>query len=129
VISLSHIQHIFVARCPVDMRKQANGLARVVETHLGRDPLSGDVFIFGNRQGSILKILMWDLSGYWVASKRLEQGRFGFGKRRGNRDAQGCLAVSVAEAMNIIEGIDVHKAAYSQHYGYNPLTKESNKNQ
>lgn len=120
MISLSHMQHIFVARTPVDMRKQAYGLAAVVESCLGRDPLSGEVFIFGNRQGTILKILMWDISGFWVACKRLEQGRFAFGALRGAAGAKGAHCVSVAEALNIIEGIQVHRATYAQHYAYDP---------
>jgi len=123
MISLSHIQRIYLARTPVDMRKQAYGLAQVVESCLQRDPLSGDVFLFGNRQGTIIKILMWDVSGYWVASKRLEQGRFGFGNKRGAVGAKGALNLSVAEAMNIIEGVQVQRAVYAQHYGYFPLDK------
>ena len=120
MISLSHIQRIFIARCPVDMRKQASGLAHVITSSLGQDPLSGDVFMFLNRHRTIVKILMWDISGYWVAAKRLEQGRFAY--ELGRADSQGSEALSVAEAMNILEGIHVHRATYKQHYGYDPLT-------
>jgi len=121
MISLSHIQRIFLARAAVDMRKQANGLAHVVTAQLDLDPLSGDVFLFLNRHRSIIKILMWDVSGYWVASKRLELGRFGH--RVSATDAKGCVVLSVAEAMNIIEGINVHRATYAQHYGSLPIEK------
>mgnify|MGYP001053223469 CR=1 FL=1 len=116
MISLTHVQRIFFARTPADMRKQAYGLAALVESHLEKDPLSGDVFVFVNRHATILKILMWDVSGYWVAGKRLEQGRYAVRGKLAQMDAKGCHAVSVAEIMNIIEGIDVRQARYHNHY-------------
>jgi len=116
VISLSHVQRLFFARSPADMRKQANGLAAMVESHLEKDPMSGDVYVFVNRGATIVKILMWDVSGYWVAGKRLEKGRFAVRGKLAQDGALGCHAVSVAEVMNILEGIDVRQARYSNHY-------------
>ena len=87
MISLSHVQRVFFARSPADMRKQAYGLASLVESLLNKDPLSGDVFVFTNRQANLVKILMWDVSGYWVASKRLEQGRYAGRGRLGVKGA------------------------------------------
>lgn len=116
MISLTHVQRLFLARSPADMRKQANGLAALVESQLGKDPMSGDVFIFVNKGGTMVKILMWDVSGYWVACKRLEAGRFAVRGRLASPGARGCHAVSVAEVMNILEGIDVRQARYLNHY-------------
>lgn len=116
MISLTHVQRIFFARSPADMRKQANGLAALVETLCERDPMSGDVFVFVNRGSTIVKILMWDVSGYWVASKRLELGRFAVRGKVGQAGSKGCHPVSVAEVMNILEGIDVRQANYINHY-------------
>jgi hypothetical protein len=63
-----------------------------------------------------VKILMWDVSGYWVACKRLEHGRFAVRGKRGPDDAKGCYLMSVAEVMNMLEGIDVRHARYLNHY-------------
>lgn len=124
MISLSHVQRLFFARTPADMRKQAYGLATLVESHLGKDPLSGAVFLFVNKRATMVKILMWDVSGYWVASKRLEQGRFAVRGKTGAPGAKGCHLISVAEAMNILEGIDVRHARYLNHYEAQPSRLE-----
>lgn len=117
MLSISHHQRIFLARAITDMRKGADGLAALVVDLLHRDPLSGDAFIFVNRRRSMVKVLMWDLTGYWVASKRLERGTFAV---RGHVShlvtAQGSVPLSHAELLNVLEGIDVRQAAYHQHY-------------
>jgi len=61
---------------PVDMRKGFDGLTAVVEQKLGRDPLSGELFLFVSRDLVRAKVLYWDGTGLCVFAKRLEQGRF-----------------------------------------------------
>ena len=69
------------------------------------------------RRRNMVKILLWDVSGYWVAAKRLERGTYAVRGRLGStREAHGSHALSVAEIMNVLEGIDVRQAAYHQHY-------------
>lgn len=52
------------------------GLSALVRDHLQLNPLSGHLFLFRNRRGDRVKILLWDQSGFWVLYKRLEQGTF-----------------------------------------------------
>ncbi len=61
---------------PVDMRKGFDGLMAVVEQKLGRNPLSGELFLFVSRNLIRAKVLYWDGTGLCVFAKRLEQGRF-----------------------------------------------------
>lgn len=61
---------------PVDMRKGFDGLSALVREHLGRDPLSGDVFLFVSRNRIRAKVLHWDGTGLCIYAKRLETGRF-----------------------------------------------------
>jgi transposase len=117
MLSLSHCQRIFLARAPTDMRKGANGLSAVVRERLGKDPLGGDAFVFVSRRRNYIKILVWDVSGFWVASKRLERGTYAVGNRLGRRASRAAQQLSVAELMNILEGIDVHHAVYHRHEG------------
>lgn len=67
---------VFAFGGPIDMRKGFDGLAAVVTQNLGRDPLSGDVFLFVNRTRKRAKVLLWDGTGLCIYAKRLEQGRF-----------------------------------------------------
>jgi len=58
------------------MRKSFEGLYGLVRDTMGKDPLSGHLFLFANKTRTRLKILFWDGSGLWVCAKRLEKGRF-----------------------------------------------------
>jgi transposase len=61
---------------PIDFRKQIDGLVILVADKLERDPTSGQLFIFRNRQANKLKFLWWDKNGFWLCYRRLEKGRF-----------------------------------------------------
>ena len=61
---------------PVDMRKSFDGLYALTRQQLGKDPLSGDLFVFLSRRAIQVKILYFDRSGFCVWSKRLEAGTF-----------------------------------------------------
>jgi transposase len=61
---------------PTDLRKGYNGLYGLVKQELGRDPLSGDLFLFLNRRRDSCKVLLWDGTGLCIFMKRLERGRF-----------------------------------------------------
>lgn len=125
MLSLSHAQRIYLARAITDMRKGAVSLAALVRERLDKDPLSGDAFVFVGRRRNLLKVLLWDVSGFWLASKRLEQGTFAVRGRLGEKDALGSHALSLAEWMNILEGIDVRQAAYHQHYSSTKSTENT----
>lgn len=74
--SVSPATRIYLARGATDLRKSYNGLYASVTQSLGRDPLSGHLFVFCNRRRNRLKIFYWDGSGFWVCGKRLERGRY-----------------------------------------------------
>jgi transposase len=67
---------ILVAVEPADLRRGIDGLARLCQETLQQDPFAGVVFVFRNRKGTALKVLMYDGQGFWVCHKRLSQGRF-----------------------------------------------------
>src|SRR5258707_14046745 len=58
------------------MRKSFDTLAALVQTHLGQDALSGDLFVFRSRRGDRIKLLWWGEDGYGIWLKRLEAGSF-----------------------------------------------------
>jgi len=67
---------ILVAVEPADFRRGIDGLARLCREALQQDPFTGAVFVFRNRRGTALKVLMYDGQGFWLCHKRLSQGRF-----------------------------------------------------
>ena len=67
---------IYVAAGGTDMRKHFDGLYGLVRDHLGCSPESGHVFIFTNARRNRLKLVVYDGSGLWVCSKRLDKGCF-----------------------------------------------------
>lgn len=58
------------------MRKGFDSLSGIVGDALGKDPLSGDVFIFFNRRKTQVKMLLWERDGYSIYYKRLERGSY-----------------------------------------------------
>lgn len=76
MIQITPHVRILVATQAVDFRKGIDGLARVCKEWLETDPFSGTMFIFRNRRGCSLKVLMYDGQGFWLCQKRLSQGRF-----------------------------------------------------
>lgn len=69
-------QRYFLFTGVTDMRKGFDGLCALVSGSMGRDVLSGDVFIFVNRTRNRMKLLVWDRTGFVVCCKRLEEGTF-----------------------------------------------------
>ena len=67
---------ILVAAEPADFRKGIDGLVRLCKDALGQDPFAGTVFVFRNRRGTAIKVLVYDGQGFWLCHKRLSEGRF-----------------------------------------------------
>jgi len=73
-LSSSHRYHFYRGVC--DMRKSFNGLSGLVRNELGRDPASGEVFVFLNRRRTHIKLLHWEAGGFVLYYKRLKKGTF-----------------------------------------------------
>jgi transposase len=67
---------IFVRPGATDMRKHINGLAAIAESTMKQSPLTGNLFLFSNRQKTVLKVVYWDRNGFCLWMKRLEKDRF-----------------------------------------------------
>lgn len=59
-----------------DMRKNIDGLAAIAQYTIKQDPMGQHIFVFCNKPKDKIKILFWDLNGFWLFYKRLEKGRF-----------------------------------------------------
>jgi transposase len=67
MLSLSPSCRYFIYRQHADMRKGFDSLSGLVRDGLGKDPLSGDVFIFFNRRRTQVNSIYY---------KRLERGSY-----------------------------------------------------
>jgi transposase len=76
VIQITPQMRILVAIEAVDGRKGIDSLARLCQERLQADPFSGHLFFFRSRRGTSIRILVYDGQGFWLAQKRLSQGRF-----------------------------------------------------
>jgi len=76
MLSLAPSIRYFLYQHQADMRKGFDSLSGLVRDGLGKDPLSGDVFIFFNRRRTHVKLLLWERDGYSIYHKRLEKGSY-----------------------------------------------------
>lgn len=86
---------------PVDMRKGFDGLSALVVQKLGRDPLSGELFLFVSRNRIRAKVLHWDGTGLCVYAKRLERGRFA---RLWEEETESTVRLTLSELQLFLEG-------------------------
>jgi hypothetical protein len=76
MLQITPQMRVLVAVEPVDFRRGIDGLAQQCRTVLQSDPFSGWVFVFRNRRGTAVKVLVYDGQGFWLCHKRLSTGRF-----------------------------------------------------
>lgn len=76
MIQITPQMRILLAVEPIDFRNGIDGLAHLCREILAADPFSGTVFVFRNRRGTALKVLIYDGQGMWLCQKRLSEGRF-----------------------------------------------------
>jgi len=67
---------VYIACGATDLRKSFHGLAAIVKLKFDLDPYSRCMFAFCNRNRTLMKILRWDGSGFWLLMKRIDKGNF-----------------------------------------------------
>ena len=76
MIQLSRQTPILLATQAADFRKGIDGLAAICRLELKKDPRNGTYFVFINRSRTMIRVLVYDGSGFWLMTKRLSKGRF-----------------------------------------------------
>lgn len=75
MIQVTPQMRVLVAVDAIDFRKGIDGIAQVCRASLASDPFSGTVFVFRNRRGTAVKLLVYDGRGFWLCHMRLSAGR------------------------------------------------------
>lgn len=93
------------------MRKGIDSLCGLVRNELGKDPMSGELFIFFCRSRRRIKILLWDDDGYALYQKRLERGTYEM------PDGTARHQVITAEQLTLLlSGVNLKKLTYRPRY-------------
>jgi transposase len=113
MLGFTAAQRYYLSRQVADMRKSYNGLSGLVRQGLGRDPLSGEVFIFLNRRRTQMKLLVWDRSGFVIWGKRLERGTFELPR---SSETGASVVLSWEELVLILEGVSLGSVRHRKRY-------------
>jgi hypothetical protein len=103
---ISAFSKIYLARDPVDFRKQANGLLLLVKEKLELNVFDAKyLFVFTNKTRRAIRFLYWDLTGFAVWSKVLEKDKFHWLKNILETSA----LVTTKDLRLILQGADLSK--------------------
>lgn len=95
---------VLAYRAPVDLRKSYDALSALVAQELGRDVLSGELYLFINKKRRRAKVLYFDGTGLCLFAKRLEKGRFA---APWARSGDGPLRLTMSELLLWLEGSEL----------------------
>lgn len=113
MFELNASRTVYLHRDVIDFRKSINGLASLVEHGLGLNAFANSVFVFANRRRDRIKMLGWDVNGFWLLHKRLETERFVW-----PQDDQGVMVLSVQQLHWLLKGIDIKAMQGHRSVGY-----------
>jgi transposase len=65
----------YLATSPIDLRCGMDRLLVLVQSIAG-NAVPGDAYVFRNRSGSRIKVLVADATGVWLCTRRLNSGCF-----------------------------------------------------
>lgn len=104
---------IYVRPGFTDMRKAINGLSVMVQDLMKEDPLSGNLFLFCNKQRRILKAIYWDRNGFCLWQKRLEKHKFPW-----PRTEEAASQITSRQLDMLLKGIDFWNAHSTLKYSH-----------
>ncbi len=96
---------IFLHRDPVDMRKQINGLAAIVQTAGMGDLMGPYLFVFAGRRRDSIKVIYFDKSGFALWQKKLEKAKFPWPRKH----VDGAVKLKAEQFTWLLDGYDVWK--------------------
>jgi len=111
MFGLSEQTRVFLKPGVTDGRLAFEGLRGLVSAVLRQDVLSGYLFAFCNRRRNRVRCLLWDGSGFWLATKRLEQATFNWPK-----DATAVTQMSLVQLRLLLDGFELRSRRGWQRY-------------
>lgn len=108
----------YLYRRPVKMSKSFDSLAALIRTELNRDIISGDVFIFLNRNRTMIKVLVYEKKGFSIFYRRLDEGSF---QLPAITDDQISYKMTTEQIMFLLSGVNLEAGGYIRTDKYEPL--------
>ncbi len=96
----------------MDMRKGIHSLMAVVQGELGRNPTSGEAYVFIGKSRKTLKVLIAKPQGFWLCQHRLTSGTFQM--REARRTDGGAIAIqlSALDWQALLDGVVIKRAKH-----------------
>jgi transposase len=113
MLSFNSNVQVYLCTAPTDLRKSYDGLAALVASAMGKDLLSGHLFLFLNRRRDRIKLLWWDRDGCAIFMKRLEMGTFEVPKASAD---QSHLELDATQLALVLHGVSLASAKRRKRY-------------
>ena len=101
---------VYLAVEPCDMRKGFNGLTIAATEHLGGALARDSLFVFVNKRHTRIKLLCFDGTGLWLATKRLEMGTFSWPPP--SETGQRKITLQPEALRLLLDGVDMRGARF-----------------
>ncbi len=95
------------------MRKSFDGLCGLVNNEMDKNLMKGDAFIFVNKRRTMIKVLIWDRTGFVIYYKKLSSGSFELPSQRDDLAHQ---ELSLATLMMMLEGVQMQGIKMRKRY-------------
>lgn len=103
MINFDNIPKIYLVTGSTDLRKGIDGYTNIILNNYKLDPYEEAMFIFINKHKDKLKIIYYDINGFWLLYKRLEKGKFKFKKDKDNE----CIIITHQQLRWLLEGLNI----------------------
>jgi transposase len=117
MLHLSALCRYYLYQQHTDMRKGFDSLCGIVQHQLGKNALSGDVFIFLNKRRTHIKLLLWEGDGFSVYYKRLEKGTYELPESKTSAQQ---ICITCNQLMLMLQGISLRQVHYRVRYQHQP---------
>lgn len=118
ILQLASDANFYLYRKPVKMSRSFDGLATIIRTELDKDIISGDVFIFLNKQRTTVKIFVYENKGFSIFYRRLDEGSFQLPLIASDHIS---YKMSVDQMTYLLSGLTVQEGGYLSKEKYVPL--------
>ena len=118
LLAIRDTVNYYLYRKPVKMSRSFDGLAALIRTELDKDIITGDVFIFLNRNRTMIKVFVYEQKGFSIFYRRLDEGSFQLPAIVGDMIS---YRMSAEQIMYMLSGMTLEEGGYVKAEKYEPL--------